>query len=883
MIDATRNLGDAVRALAGRCDWAATQDGVGFNGVDADFGHKMAEVPFERWSERQYAAVHRMLAKYAKQLRGYGIDYAALPAEKPADRGPLMVARVAGVCILCGRPIAVGSDFRWGMQRGTREHDACMTPAAAVAAILEDRAVETPAGTMLTVEGRAAEIATRADVPTHAVRIRTDEPEWEEDEDGPRMPTATDGILGPGGVIARRLPGYESRPQQLRMANLVEAAIAAGRHAVIEAGTGTGKSLGYLVPAILSGRRTIVSTADKGLQMQIARKDLPFLQATMPKPFVAVVLKGIGNYACKKRVEAIKESLEETLEGFEDEATFESPQAAAAWPALLEWVEETESGDVEDVPFSLPADLRERVTTDSDGCSGKKCPLHDACFAMRARAAARLADVVVVNHSLLFRDLAVRHDSDGYATVLPDADVIVIDEAHHLEDEATDAFGVEVDPSTWRHVERALDKLTVDHPSVRKASEDSEEYATAEQWAEEAKPVGSAIYELLGAYRQRLKEADAEVVEIGDDRPLARPAREALQALRERMESAAPFWLSVADREEWRKLGDRMEKLSGEILSVVAPDPDMVRYAQAETTKRGATVVTLAAKPIEVAPELRKRLFDPPLREHGDEDATAKPWRPAVICTSATITTGDGFAYWRTRVGLDDALELEVGSPFDYRLHALLYLPPDPESFDPRSRDQETTLRYQDRLAEELNRLLLVSEGGAFCLFTSARVMREMHRRLAPRLRGLVLLQGQDGLSRPEIVKRFKADGNAVLFGTKSFWEGVDVQGSALRLVVIDKLPFVPPDDPIFAARRRRINRRAGREWAAFMELDVPHATIALKQAFGRLIRTQDDRGCVALLDGRLSTKGYGSTILGALPPATRTSSLDAVKAHFGN
>jgi ATP-dependent DNA helicase DinG len=864
MIDSTKTLHDAVRALAGRCDWAATQDGVGFNGVDAEFGHKMADWPLERWTERQYAAIHRMLAKYAKQLRGYGIDYAAIPAEKPLARGTLLPragadvleARVPGVCARCGQVIPTGGRFVWGEVRGQRLH-----------------APGCP-----------------EDVPTERIQITRDEPEWLDDtqaavEEHGSLETAVAKVLGPGGVIARQLPGYESRPEQIAMANLVETAIAGGRHAVIEAGTGTGKSLGYLVPAILGKRKVIVSTADKGLQMQIAQKDVPFLQSVMPEPFTAVVLKGIGNYACRKRVDEIGEAASGTLEGFEGEAVFASPEAAAAWPNLLDWMKETDDGDIEGVDFALPLELREQVTTDSDGCAAKKCRRFEQCFAMRAKARAKDADVTIVNHSLLFRDLAVRHDSDGYATVLPDADVIVIDEAHHLEDQATDAFGYELTPGTWRYVERAIEKLTTDHPVVRKASDESEEHAIAEDWVERIKPVGAALTDLLAVYRRRMKDGEVEVQEIGDDRPIAKDAVDKLTAMGRVLQDSAPFWLSEEDREAWKKQGVKVESLSGMLLAIVTPNEDMVRYASLETTKKGATVVTLEAKPIEVAPELRSRLFGPLLRRTSGEGEVGKrsSWAPVVICTSATIATGNGFAYWRGRVGLDDALELEVGSPFDYRGHALLYLPSNAEDFDPRQRDAEGSLRYQGRLSEEIERLLLVSEGGAFVLFTSASMMRSMHKRLAPRLRQLVLLQGQDNMSRPELVKRFKADGNAVLFGTKSFWEGVDVQGAALRLVIVDKLPFVPPDDPIFAARRRRINRRAGREWAAFMELDVPYATIALKQGFGRLIRTKADRGVVALLDGRLSMKSYGASIVEALPPATRTTSVDAVRAFFGN
>jgi ATP-dependent DNA helicase DinG len=650
-------------------------------------------------------------------------------------------------------------------------------------------------------------------------------------------------VLGPGGAIARRLPGYELREQQLQLA---ERAIAEGKHAVIEAGTGTGKSLGYLVPGLLSGKRMIVSTANKSLQEQLARKDVPFLQAALPRRFSAVVLKGRGNYLCLLRLGELRDRLAGRLR---DDAAFRTQEAARAWPRLEDWSRRTGSGDLEEAPFGVPDDLKELVTVDAESCLGARCPLRGDCFAEQARAQAREADLVIVNHWLLLSDLALRQSAGEQVAALPDAPLLVVDEAQHLEDCATDTLGTQVSLGRWERLARRLEALTLRHPAVVKAAEESEERERAEQWRLRAAALGSVLAGVLDQLQARLERGRTSSQRLGDERSLACGALAALEQLVEDLATGTPFWLSEEQRDDWAKLAEQVARLAEDLELIVTPGDEqaLVRFAAFEAGGMRRRLA-LYARPIDVSGALREQLFGA---------------FPTVIATSATLATEGGFGYWRARVGLDQALELVLGSPFDVQANALLYLPLDGARLDPA----------RARARGEADYLLDASDGRAFCLFSSNRALDEVYRRLRPRLHWLTLRQGEG--SRPELLRRFKEDGHAVLFGLKSFWEGVDVQGEALSLVVIDKLPFPPPDDPVWAARCA-----VARDW--FNELALPYATLQLKQGFGRLLRTRGDRGVVALLDGRLTTREYGARILRALPPASRTRDIAQVRAFFG-
>lgn len=833
----------ATRALSSVCDGAHQRDGSGFNGADSGIGNDLARLPEQHWSPTQVRLAYRLLAKYARQLSALGIDYAAIPTP-PAD------------------------DPSWSRSQRRSEH---------------------------AVVRQAWSVIDRA----------------ERDEPAEERPTVR-GILGPDGVLARRRPGYEPRAPQLAMAELVEQALADDEHAVIEAGTGTGKSYAYLIPVVLSGKKAIVSTADKSLQEQLVRKDVPTLQELLPVPFSAALLKGRGNYLCLHALDRTRSQADgETgsLPGMAAEPTFRSPEAAEQWPRIVEYAATTDSGDLDALDWRLAPELREQVTVDSGECLGKKCPQRSACFAEKAKEKAKRAQVVIVNHALLLRDLALRAATEGHATVLPDADIVVLDEAHHLQDVATDAFGIEVSRGRWPRLERQVRKLTVEHlavqgkRSVRLPSgklSGPEEAATWQEQAARYLPlldaVSAALNELFAAIEARFDAQRPERTKrLGDDRELVRPAVEAIGALSREMASGEPFWLTEdAEREQWAKRVDQLEQLADNLTTLAGHSADgeaYVRYAELARVNNQPRL-TLLAKPISVAPWLRRHLWNAKMKraaardldDQDDDDNASDVERITAIATSATIAAGTDLTFWREQVGLDAARELVVGSPFDYRRNGLLYLPRDGRAFDPTlSRDARdgSSRDYLERMTAEIERLLLASDGRAFVLFTSYRTMLDVYDSLLPRLRRwTTLLQGD--LPRPELVKRFKEDGRAILFGTRSFWEGVDVQGEALSLVIIDKLPFNVPDDPVWEARCDAINRQTGDRWAWFNRLAIPTVQIALKQGVGRLIRSRTDRGVVAILDGRMTTKPYGERITRSLPPMTVTRSLDAVSAFFG-
>jgi ATP-dependent DNA helicase DinG len=650
--------------------------------------------------------------------------------------------------------------------------------------------------------------------------------------------------------------------------------------------------LAYLVPAVLSGKKTICSTANKALQEQIALKDVPFLQRALPQPFQAVVLKGRRNYVCLQRVDELRQRAR-LLPGMEFSGR--SQLAAQAWPRLARWAAEQErsgaSGDLDLVDFAVPFDLRDEVTVDGETCIGEKCPARERCFAERARDLAQRADVVIVNHALLLSSLELSAATEGQLAILPEAEVCVVDEAHHLEEIATDVFGCEVTELRWARLAGLIARLASPHPGLIGVEEQAEstraairaaqaeragqgqierseeQLARAQQWQQRIELAGQGFLELFGLLQERFERAGAQ--RLGDDSELAEPVSQTLSTLALNMCEGTPPWLDDARRESWQRLSGQVQKLALDLRRLTTPDQDdsQVRFAQWEGPAERRRL-HLYARPIDVSSELREKLFDV---------------YPTVVATSATLAVEGTMSYWRSRVGLEQADELVLDSPFDFERNALIYLPPSGAAFDPSLERGPGASEYLERLAAELESLVLASRGRAFLLFTSTRTLNQIHQRLAPRLsRFTALKQGE--LPRAELVRRFRRAGDAVLFGTRSFWEGVDVSGETLSLVAIDKLPFAPPDDPVFEARKDYVNRQFPEErgWAWWDRLAVPLATIILKQGFGRLIRSRSDRGVVALLDGRLSTKRYGPRILASLPPAPVTRSMEEVRELFG-
>jgi len=646
-------------------------------------------------------------------------------------------------------------------------------------------------------------------------------------------PLTVDGLLGPGGAIQAALERYEHRPEQLALAREVERVLDGRGYLIAEAGTGTGKTLAYLVPAALSGRRVVISTATKNLQEQIFFKDIPLLRDRVGLELEAAYLKGRSNYLCIHRFEA-----------FDREPKFARREDASAWPLLRAWAMRTETGDRAELDLPDAFGAWPQLSTTPENCLGQKCPLYEPCFVTRARRRAEQASIVVVNHHLFFADLAIRSASGGAAPagILPRYEAVVFDEAHGLEDAATEHFGVKV--SSFR-----LDDLVGD--------------------ALRAVPAADARRELLSAAAIRVKSA-SEALFSEAPRALGLFASEAavrltaraLQPLRPKVEPllealSALASASASDEDpQALAISRRSAEIAAELdFITLGESADHVYWGEA----RGRGVF-LRAAPIDVARELQSRLY-----------AAVD----TVVFTSATLGTQTGFGYFAHRMGLqaedgpqvEPLREISVESPFDFRRQAALYAPSHlPETSDPG---------FVEAVAEEILALSRVTGGRAFALFTSLRNMEAAYRLAAGRLEVPALLQGE----RPKtaLLEAFRAR-PSVLFAAHSFWEGVDVPGEALSLVVIDKLPFASPGDPLVAARIEQLRARGVDPFGGYQ---LPEAVIALRQGFGRLIRTRDDRGIVAVLDRRLVTRAYGQAFLRSLPRVRRFGELGAVEAWW--
>ena len=654
-------------------------------------------------------------------------------------------------------------------------------------------------------------------------------------------------VLGPAGALARALPGYEHREDQLALAAGVARALEGRRYLVAEAGTGTGKTLAYLVPALLSGRRVVVSTATKNLQEQIWQKDLPLL-ARAGLSFEAALLKGRANYWCLLRGER-----------FARNPTFVTREDAALWPDIEAWAAETDTGDRAELDLPDQYASWREMSAAGETCLGRECERYEDCFVNRARARAQAAQVVLVNHHLFFADLAMRTSRAG-AEVLPDYDAVVFDEAHALEDVATEYFGLHV--SSWRVEELARDaqRAVEDRPDLARAMKAAtgEVQRAGERFfgavADGLGAARSAGERREGPVRSRPERAGAwgagtapqteirATLTAGLLAPLA-GLQERLDAALEEVRGA----LAEDDDAQLAQIARRAGELRVELKAVTGlAEPRRVFFA--ESRGRG---VFLRAAPIDVSDELVERLYRR---------------LDTAIFTSATLAARGRFDYFRRRVGLAPELDVDESlhpGPFDYATQAALVVPRDlPEPAAPD---------YGAAAAEAIRELTAITGGRAFVLCTSTRQMRWLRdacRDLPYRL----LLQGERPKHR--LVELFK-EAPSVLFATQSFWEGVDVPGEALSLVVIDKLPFAPPGDPVVQARVRAVEAAGGR---GFDELQVPAAALALKQGFGRLVRTRRDRGLVAVLDRRLVSKGYGRAFRDTLPPCPLLGSVEEAR-----
>ena len=629
--------------------------------------------------------------------------------------------------------------------------------------------------------------------------------------------------LGPGSPLAAALDGFRPRPQQLEMAAAVEEALAEGRHLVVEAGTGVGKSFAYLVPALLhlagGGGPVLVATRTIALQEQLVGRDIPFLLRALGVSGITVALaKGRGNYVCRRRLEMAHQG---------GAGLFDEPAKPKQIERIRNWARRSVDGSRADLAFRPLPEVWDLVRAESGNCLHQRCPFYEPCAYQRSRREMYSANLIVANHALVFSDLVLR---EAGVSFLPDYDCLVLDEAHGIEDGAAEYFGAGVNALG---IVRLLGRFS--RPQRASGLFERVE-ASVELYLllEEVRAAAKQLFESVGHFRgdrseRRLREAGA----FSD--PFNAPAGRLVAALRGEHSSISDPGLAL----EWKKRTDRLEE-TRDAVSLIRGllEPDLVYWAEAAPRRRS----NLRAAPVEVAPVLRRALF-----------GKVK----SVVMTSATLSVQGSFDHFRHRVGLDEPAERALGSPFDFRRQCRLLL--FPEMPDPR------TPEYGDAVVERVRELVLQSGGGSFVLFTSYRALVSAHDALEAELKaaGLkVMRQGAD-LRHSDIIEAFLERRDCVLFGTDTFWQGVDVKGDHLRLVILTRLPFSVPDHPLQEARVEHIEDTGG---DGFREFSLPQAVLKLRQGFGRLIRTQEDRGAVAILDPRIKTKWYGSAFLRSLP-----------------
>ena len=627
------------------------------------------------------------------------------------------------------------------------------------------------------------------------------------------------------GPLAAVIPGFRARHQQLEMARAVQHAINTQTTLIAEAGTGTGKTLAYLTPALLNGGKVIVSTGTKNLQDQLFHRDLPAVRGALGVPAIIALLKGRANYVCHYHLERARE-----------DGRFMAREDVVHLQQVTHFAEHSRTGDKAELAgVAEDANIWRYVTSSRDNCLGSDCPHHKQCFVLEARKKAMEADIIVVNHHLFFADVWLR--DEGVAELLPACNTVIFDEAHQLPETAGLFFGETV--STGQLIELARDARI-------EAVASCKDYAAL---PEAALVLDKAARDLRLVFNEDIGRWALDKVQsrAGYETAL-KQCDSALAALNKHLESQAQRAPGIEN--VWQ----RGVALAAQLDKWQLPTPvDTVRWVEAFSH-----ALTLNTTPLSVADVFTKQIAD-----------NARAW----IFTSATLSVKGDFSHYRTQLGLIDSTSASWDSPFDYGNQAMFYLPahmPEPNTFG-----------YTEAVVNIALPLLAASGGRAFLLFTSLRAMKEARALLEAgfeqnQLDYPILMQGER--SRTELLEQFRALGNAVLLGSQSFWEGVDVKGDALTLVIIDKLPFSPPDDPVLAARIQQINQAGGN---AFMEYQLPHAVITLKQGAGRLIRDETDRGVLVICDPRLVSKPYGRRIWQSLPPMKRSRDADEVVAFL--